>query len=129
MDFNFPSVALVWLTMRFVRHRGLVESLRRGERNPQVLAQYRDPRCKDSKEVIAKSLEGNYKTTYIFQLQQALELYLYRLAGVDLTAVDGLGAVVVQSILSEIGVDMSKWPTEKHFAQGENQIRRSRRRL
>jgi transposase len=141
-----------------------------GERNPQVLAEYRDPRCKNSKVVIAKSLEGNYKSTYIFQLQQALELYeaytekiktcdeeiekvyrqlpwqvdacrdttsqlsgrddrrhkhhpdfdlqlyLYRLAGVDLTAVDGLGAMVVQGVLAETGVDMSKWPTEKHFA-------------
>jgi transposase len=41
---------------------------------------------------------------------------LYRLLGVDLTAIDGLEASSVQVILAEIGTDMSKWPTEKHFA-------------
>lgn len=42
--------------------------------------------------------------------------HLYRLTGVDLTAVVGLEASTVQTVLSEIGTDMSKWPTEKHFA-------------
>ncbi len=41
---------------------------------------------------------------------------LTRLTGVDLTAVDGIGASVAQTILSEIGTDMTKWPTVKHFA-------------
>jgi transposase len=41
---------------------------------------------------------------------------LYRITGVDLTQVDGLDALTVQDILSEIGTDMSQWPTVKHFA-------------
>jgi hypothetical protein len=40
---------------------------------------------------------------------------LYRLSGVDITQVDGLNAVTGQMILSETGVDMTKWPTYKHF--------------
>jgi transposase len=40
---------------------------------------------------------------------------LYRLTGVDLTEVDGLDAMTVQTILSETGIDMSPWPTVKHF--------------
>jgi len=47
-----------------------------------------------------------------FDLAQSL----YRMAGVDLTQVDGLKAIMVQNILSEIGTDMSPWPTAKHFA-------------
>jgi transposase len=39
-----------------------------------------------------------------------------RLTGVDLVALDGLSDSLVQTLLSEIGTDMSKWPTEKHFA-------------
>lgn len=41
---------------------------------------------------------------------------LIRLVGVDLAAVDGIGPGLAQTILSEIGTDMSKWPTVKHFA-------------
>jgi transposase len=41
---------------------------------------------------------------------------LYRILGFDLTAMAGLEASSIQVILSEIGTDMSKWPTEKHFA-------------
>jgi transposase len=41
---------------------------------------------------------------------------LYRLTGVDLTQIDGVDALTVQKVLSEIGIDMSKWPTVKHFA-------------
>ena len=44
-----------------------------------------------------------------------LRLYLYQLAGVDLTQIDGVNALTVQTVLSEIGTDMSKWPTVKHF--------------
>lgn len=44
-----------------------------------------------------------------------LRLYLYQMAGVDLTQIDGINALTVQKVLSEIGVDMSKWPTVKHF--------------
>ncbi len=28
---------------------------------------------------------------------------------------DGIGEILAQTILSEIGTDMSKWPNEKHF--------------
>ncbi|MBI3245419.1 MAG: IS110 family transposase [Deltaproteobacteria bacterium] len=41
---------------------------------------------------------------------------LYRLLGFDLTATEGLEASSAQVIVAEIGTDMSKWPTEKHFA-------------
>jgi transposase len=44
-----------------------------------------------------------------------LSAHLYRLVGVDLTAIDGLGALTVHTIISEVGVDMSRWPTVKHF--------------
>lgn len=41
---------------------------------------------------------------------------IMRITGVDIAAVTGIGAGLAQTILSEIGTDMSKWPTEKHFA-------------
>lgn len=41
--------------------------------------------------------------------------YLYRMTGVDLTAVDGIDALSALKIISEIGLDMNRWPTNKHF--------------
>ncbi len=41
---------------------------------------------------------------------------LYKMTGMDLTAVDGLEATTVLTVISETGFDMSRWPTEKHFA-------------
>lgn len=41
---------------------------------------------------------------------------LYRMSGgVDLMPIDGLDELTIQKILSEIGTDMSPWPTVKHF--------------
>jgi hypothetical protein len=45
-----------------------------------------------------------------------LRLYLYQMAGVDLTQIPGVNALTAQTILSEIGLDMSKWKTGKHFS-------------
>ena len=41
---------------------------------------------------------------------------IIRLTGVDLAAVGGIGPNLAQTILSEIGTDMSKWSTDKQFA-------------
>jgi transposase len=40
---------------------------------------------------------------------------LYRLAGVDLTTIEGIEEGTALVILSEIGTDMSRWPSVKHF--------------
>lgn len=40
---------------------------------------------------------------------------LYRCAGVDLTAIEGIGVLTAQVVLSGIGLDMTRWRTEKHF--------------
>ncbi len=40
---------------------------------------------------------------------------LYRMTGVDLTQIDGVDALTAQKVLSEIGTDMRRWPTVKHF--------------
>lgn len=40
---------------------------------------------------------------------------LFRLSGVDLTVIEGIDRTTALTILGEIGRDMSKWPTAKHF--------------
>jgi transposase len=45
-----------------------------------------------------------------------LRTYLYQITGVDLTQIDGIGVQTAEVLLSEVGADMSKWKTERHFA-------------
>jgi transposase len=40
---------------------------------------------------------------------------LFRLAGVDLFRIDGINAGVVSTVITEVGLDLSKFPTEKAF--------------
>jgi transposase len=143
-----------------------------GERDPLVLAQMRDPSCKQPEEQIAAALTGTWRTEHIFVLQQSLELFdfyvkllsdcdqkieavltsmqprfeanddtpepprlrnkpgsksknkpaynarahLFRITGVDLIAVDGISESIAQTVISEVGTDMSKFPSSKHFA-------------
>jgi transposase len=46
-----------------------------GETDPDVLAAYRDVRCKASEETIRDALVGHYRSEHVFALKQALELY------------------------------------------------------
>lgn len=147
----------------------IVRAIVAGERDPAILAKYRDPKCKNSEETIRESLIGNYQDEHMFCLTQAVELYdfyakkitdcdqkiekimkemeslsgkdkatknrgklkahtkkhaysfdmhqqLIKITGVDLTAIPGLSTQTVAKIISEIGVDMSKWETSKQFA-------------
>lgn len=149
----------------------IIRAILSGERNPQRLAQLRDPKCKRSVPEIAHALEGSYKAEHLFALGQAVEAYdffgrqllacdqemarlyrqmpprshdpdqptnppppirqqrprknqahfdlttaLYQLTGVDLTAIPGIDALTAQTVLGEIGLDMSHWPSVKHFA-------------
>jgi hypothetical protein len=41
---------------------------------------------------------------------------LHRISGVDLTRIDGIDVGVAQTVISEVGLDMSRWENEHHFA-------------
>jgi len=143
----------------------IIRAILGGERDPSVLSQFRDKRCKQDEKMIAASLEGHYCEEHLFVLKQSVELYdvhqkqiascdteiqaqldgmkhkadkadlpptkkrktkgspnfdvrgeLYEMTGVDLTQIDGLNESSVLKILAETGIDVSPWPTEKHFS-------------
>jgi transposase len=144
----------------------ILNAILAGERNPVKLAKLRDPRCKNNEEMIAKALQGNWRTEHLFALQQAVTLIrtyheqmaacdeqierqlgamtdksggtkppyqprshkghrnaptldlrsgVHRVTGVDLTQIDGIDGHTALKLISEIGTDMSRWKTEKHF--------------
>lgn len=40
---------------------------------------------------------------------------LYRVSGIDFSKVPGFDVLTLQTIISEVGLNMDKWPTQKHF--------------
>jgi len=137
----------------------IIKSIVAGERDPHKLAAFRDKRCKNDVQTIARSLRGNYRPEHLFSLQQAVELYdfylskidecdrqilqqlrlfdgkdteensggngkppatvdeaLMRMSGVDLTTIDGIETASALKIIAEVGIDMSRWKSDKHFA-------------
>jgi transposase len=49
--------------------------------------------------------------------QDPMRQALYRISGVDLTGIDGIGVETVQTVISEYGPDLSRFPTEHQFVQ------------
>ena len=47
--------------------------------------------------------------------QEEIRQHLKRISGVDLSVVDGFGVSLAQTVIMEVGTDMSKFPDEKHF--------------
>ncbi len=53
----------------------IIRAIITGERDPMVLASYRDRRCHASAEAIGAALSGTWREEHLFALGQALELY------------------------------------------------------
>lgn len=45
-----------------------------------------------------------------------LRTQLFRMCGVDLTRIDGIDVTTALAVVSEVGVDLARFPTDKHFA-------------
>jgi len=108
----------------------IITAILAGERNPQKLAAFRDRRCKNSEETIARSLRGNYRPEHLFSLKQAVELYefyqgkiaececqiLEQLRQFDAVDVDPdrpegtPPATLAEALLRMSGVDLTKIP-------------------
>jgi transposase len=55
----------------------IMDAILTGERDPVTLAQLCHSRVKSSREIVAKSLEGDYRTEHVFALRQSLAGYRY----------------------------------------------------
>jgi transposase len=78
------------------------------------------PDCPDPHPEDTAPLPANKRNSHSKNLSKESSIrvrqHLRRLSGVDLTAVEGLSLDLAQKIIMEIGTDMSKFPTDKHFA-------------
>lgn len=49
------------------------------------------------------------------QNSEGIRKHLKRISGVDVSAVDGFGVSLAQTVIMECGTDMGKFPSEKHY--------------
>lgn len=74
----------------------IVEAILRGERDPKVLASFRDKRVKASQQTLAAALTGDYRREHLFCLRQAYEAFKFtsqQIAEVDRQLGDELAAL------------------------------------
>ena len=55
----------------------ILEAIIKGERNPAVLAQHRNYRCKKSEAEIVAALRGDWRPEHLFTLRQSFEAWQY----------------------------------------------------
>jgi transposase len=148
----------------------IIQAILKGERDPKVLAEFRDPHIKKSKEEIIEAMTGYYKEDQLYLLKinyqsycffdkqlndldkqitlalkrfpvkkekkekrpdnaksasrskndirtkEDLEEILFHVLGTDLSSLPGIRANAILQIISEVGTDMTKFPSAKHFA-------------
>lgn len=115
--------------------RDILEAMVNGETDPEKLSEKARGKMKKKREQLTEALNGvfgphqqkmlatqlrhyDYLKDEIAKLDQEIEARMLPfadpLARVD--EVDGLGRVNSQEILAEIGVDMSRFPTDAHIA-------------
>ena len=67
-------------------------------------------------EVAMETLPAaRHKKQQSHEPQFAVREALFRVLGVDLSQIDGFSAYTALKLVGECGMDMSRWPTEKHF--------------
>ncbi len=86
------------------------------ERIENQLSTFRERKEVDNEELkeraVKRKANGRSKNAPLFNLK----LHLVRITGVDLTAIPGIEASGALKIISEIGLDLSRWKSSKQFA-------------
>lgn len=96
----------------------IIRAIVAGQRNPEVLASYRDPRCHAALATIAAALTGNRREEHIFALGQALELYdIYQAKAAEC---DLRMKAVLDRLKASIAKPAGKLPPPRHKAKQPN---------
>lgn len=98
----------------------IIRAITQGERNPEVLSQFRHPNCKASEETIRNALIGNYQPEHLFALTQSLALYDFyqsRIDECDEQIQQALAVLNTDKVVPEVPL-----PKPRHRAKQPNAI-------
>jgi transposase len=118
-----------------VSGRSMLEALVAGERDPAVLAELAKGRLRNKKALLEQALTGRFTDTQGFilthllslidALEESIEAFDQKIeaaclpfetAVLHLDTIPGVGQTVAEVIVSELGTDMSAFPTPAHAA-------------
>lgn len=118
-----------------VSGRAMLEALIAGERNPDVLAEMALTRMRPKIGVLREALVGRFDDHHALLLRMHLDhidelvtmearldaevdklMGPFAEAATRLLSIPGVGKRVAEIIVAEIGIDMSRFPTDKHLA-------------
>src|SRR5215831_12828954 len=114
--------------------RKMIQALVAGEKDPAKLARLADPRVKASQESLREALRGRVTKSHRFLLSLHLgqvdvidaaiaeidreveaSIAPFRTAVEQVSTVPGVKSLAAQTILSEIGIDMTRFPSSAHL--------------
>ena len=98
----------------------IIRAIVNGQRDPQVLAQMRDVRCRASTETVCAALVGNYRSEHVFALAQALALYDFYQARVD--ECDAKIEEVLATLTTEKACPSTPLPKARHRTVQPNAV-------
>ena len=96
----------------------IIRAIVAGERDPAILASYRDVRCHATVETVRQALVGNDREEHVFALTQALELYDVYQAKV--AACDKQVEAVLTRLRSSATPPADKLPAARHTTRQPN---------
>jgi transposase len=89
--------------------------LRIAECDQRIQAALRELQSPHGRAAKTKAAPSRPRKTAKAQADFELKSQLEQVCGVDLTALPGFNTLSAQILISEVGLDMSRWKTDKHF--------------
>lgn len=107
---TWRSEHLFLLKQAHVDYRNQLQAIEDCDRELEAVIAGMPPKSSDDGSQLPPKRPSG-KNDFHFDAQQAS----YRLTGVDLSVIDGIGPNTALSFLGEVGFDLSAWPTSKAF--------------
>jgi len=106
---DYRKEHLFVLKQEFELYMGYLKKIE--EIDIQIEEHYKDFAPKGN-EVIKDDSKRSGSNRPKFNLKQEL----YKMTGIDFSTIPGLNVLTIQTIISEVGTDMSQWKSESHFS-------------
>ena len=99
-------------------HKKLMSAMLKLKRRAKRLETKCDTEKFENLKKMSSLREAKFKSRKLKKHEYAFDLAseLIRITGVDLTKIPAIGVSTALAIVSEIGSDMSRWRSAKHFA-------------